>query len=63
MLAALDAPVSGLPFHIPLLDYCAGAPEWLSGGPFGPEGGLMATVAITAALFGTMRWAQREEIV
>jgi membrane protease YdiL (CAAX protease family) len=63
MLAALDAPVSGLPFNIPLLDYCAGAPDWLSGGSFGPEGGLMATVAITAALFVTMRWAQREETV
>ena len=59
-LAALDAPVSGLPFDIPLLDYCAGDPVWLSGGRFGPEGGLMATVAITAALLVTMRWARRE---
>ena len=63
MLAALDSPVSGLPFDIPLLDYCAGAPDWLSGGRFGPEGGLMATVAITAALFVTMRWAQQKEVV
>jgi CAAX protease family protein len=59
-LAVLDAPVSGLPFDIPLLDYCAGAPDWLSGGRFGPEGGLMATVAITAALLVTMRWARKE---
>jgi len=59
-LAALDAPVSGLPFDIPLLDYCAGDPVWLSGGGFGPEGGLMATVAITAALLVTMRWARKE---
>jgi len=59
-LAALDAPVSGLPFDIPLLDYCAGDPVWLSGGRFGPEGGLMATVAITAALLVTMRWARKE---
>ncbi len=59
-LAALDAPVSGLPFDIPLLDFCAGAPAWLSGGRFGPEGGLMATVAITIALLVTMRWAQKE---
>jgi membrane protease YdiL (CAAX protease family) len=59
-LAALDAPVSGLPFDIPLLDYCAGDPVWLSGGRFGPEGGLIATFAITAALLVTVRWARRE---
>jgi membrane protease YdiL (CAAX protease family) len=59
-LAALDAPVSGLPFDIPLLDYYAGNPVWLSGGRFGPEGGLMATVAITAALLVTLRWTRKE---
>jgi hypothetical protein len=59
-LAALDAPVSGLPFDIPLLDYCAGHPDWLSGGRFGPEGGLMGTVAITVALLVTLRWARKE---
>jgi membrane protease YdiL (CAAX protease family) len=61
-LAALDAPVSGLPFDIPLLDYCAGDPVWLSGGRFGPEGGLMATVAITAALLVALRWTRRESL-
>ncbi|MGH7508740.1 MAG: lysostaphin resistance A-like protein [Gemmatimonadales bacterium] len=59
-LAALDAPVSGLPFDIPLLDYCAGDPVWLSGGQFGPEGGLMATVAITIALLVALRWSRKE---
>ena len=59
-LAALDAPVSGLPFDLPYLDYCAGDPVWLSGGRFGPEGGLIATIAITAALLVTVRWARRE---
>ena len=48
-LAALDAPVSGLPFRIPLLDYHPAAPAWVSGGAFGPEGGLAATVALTLA--------------
>jgi membrane protease YdiL (CAAX protease family) len=48
-LAALDAPVSGLPFRIPWLDYVASGPVWLTGGAFGPEGGLAATGALTAA--------------
>jgi uncharacterized protein len=59
-LAALDAPVSGLPFKIPWIDYRAGDPIWLSGGRFGPEGGLLGTAAITAALLITARWAQKE---
>jgi len=59
-LAALDAPVSGLPFTIPFLDYCAGYPDWLSGGRFGPEGGLTGTIAITIALLVTWRWARKE---
>jgi membrane protease YdiL (CAAX protease family) len=50
VLAALDTPVSGVPFDIPFLDYSAGAPTWLTGGAFGPEGGLAATVALTAAI-------------
>jgi membrane protease YdiL (CAAX protease family) len=59
-LAALDAPVSGMPFKIPLLDYHAGNPTWVSGGPFGPEGGVLATVALTAALFVALRWSREE---
>jgi membrane protease YdiL (CAAX protease family) len=59
-LAALDAPVSGLPFSIPWIDYQAGNPVWLSGGRFGPEGGLLATAAITAALLATVRWAGKD---
>lgn len=48
-LAALDAPVSGLPFRIPFLDYDPGGPPWLTGGRFGPEGGLTATLALSLA--------------
>jgi membrane protease YdiL (CAAX protease family) len=59
-LAALDAPVSGLPFRIPLLDYHAGDPVWLSGGQFGPEGGLVATLALAVAIAVTVRWAGKE---
>ncbi|MGH7534126.1 MAG: lysostaphin resistance A-like protein, partial [Gemmatimonadales bacterium] len=59
-LAALDAPVSGLPFRIPFLDYHPGDPAWLSGGQFGPEGGLLATLAITGALLIAARWTRKE---
>jgi membrane protease YdiL (CAAX protease family) len=57
MLAALDAPVSGIPFRIPLLDYEAGDPAWLTGGRFGPEGGLSSTLALTIAVLVARRWA------
>lgn len=45
-LAGLAAPVSGLPLPMPWLDYAPGGPAWLTGGPFGPEGGLLATLAL-----------------
>lgn len=48
-LAVLAAPVSGLPFEVPWLDYRAGSPVWLSGGDFGPEGGLLATAVLGGA--------------
>jgi membrane protease YdiL (CAAX protease family) len=59
-LACLDAPVSGLPFRIPLLDYHSGGPTWLTGGSFGPEGGLAATAALTAAIIVAQRWARKD---
>lgn len=58
-LAALGAPVSGLPFEIPYVDYTMGRPDWLTGGRFGPEGGLLSTLAITAAIVLVGRWIQR----
>jgi len=57
ILAALDTPVSGVPFRIPFLDYEAGDPAWLTGGRFGPEGGLSATIALTIAVLVARRWA------
>lgn len=48
-LAALGAPVSGLAFTLPMLDYVMGSPEWLTGGTFGPEGGVIATVIVGTA--------------
>lgn len=59
MLAALDAPVSGHAFAIPMIDYLPGEPTWLTGGSFGPEGGLLASFAIGLASFAA--WRRREE--
>ena len=60
MLAALDAPVSGVPFRIPLIDYEPGTPTWLTGGAFGPEGGLASTLALTIAVLVARRWAGKD---
>ena len=60
MLAALDAPVSGVPFRIPFIDYEPGEPTWLTGGAFGPEGGLASTLALTIAVLVARRWAGKD---
>ncbi len=41
-----DAPVSGFAFDVPGVDYVPGARWWIDGGRFGPEGGLVGTVAL-----------------
>ena len=59
-LAAADAPVSGMPVAIPFIDHHAGTPAWLTGGSFGPEGGLTATIAILAATVVAARWMRKD---
>jgi uncharacterized protein len=59
-LAALAAPVSGLPFDIPYIDYRMGDPGWLTGGAFGPEGGLLATLALTVTVVLVAQWIRKE---
>jgi hypothetical protein len=49
-LAIADAPVSGLSFDLPGLDFVTGAPAWVTGGAFGPEGGVVASVVMLIAL-------------
>lgn len=58
-LAILAAPVSGLPFLLPGLDYLPGSPPWLSGGTFGPEGGVIATAVLFLATVVAMRFTER----
>ena len=58
-LAILAAPVSGIPFLLPGIDYMPGSPRWLSGGTFGPEGGLIATVLLVLATLVAARFTER----
>jgi len=60
-LAVLGAAVSGLPFDVPSLDYEAGGPEWLTGGQFGPEGGMLATLILTLAVVVAARHVRSTE--
>jgi membrane protease YdiL (CAAX protease family) len=45
-----EAPVSGLTFDLPLVDYAPGGHAWIDGGAFGPEGGLVGTVVLLAGM-------------
>jgi membrane protease YdiL (CAAX protease family) len=46
-----DAPVSGFVFHVPVVEYTPGNHAWVDGGAFGPEGGIVATIALLAGSF------------
>jgi len=59
-LAVSGAAVSGVPFDIPAVDYLPGGPGWLTGGSFGPEGGLLATLALGAGTMIAVRWARKD---
>jgi membrane protease YdiL (CAAX protease family) len=43
-----DAPVSGYILHVPVVEYTPGSHAWVDGGMFGPEGGIVATIALLA---------------
>lgn len=55
MAALFDLPVSGLSFDVPGYDLRAVGPRIVTGGPFGPEAGLLATVASGAAIAWLLR--------
>ena len=60
-LAASAASVSGLPFDIPWIDFRPGSPAWLTGGSFGPEGGLLATAVLAVGAAVAIRWRHFQE--
>jgi membrane protease YdiL (CAAX protease family) len=49
-LALLGAPVSGMRFGPPQAVYHPGSHAWFDGGAFGPEGGLVGTIAIATGM-------------
>jgi uncharacterized protein len=55
MAAVLHVPVSGLPFATPGYKAVVTGPAWLTGGAWGPEGGIVAALV----LGGAALWANR----
>lgn len=60
MSAVLEFPVSGLRRDVPLYDEVSVGPRWFTGGDFGPEGGVAATVVIVllTLLLLRARWVR-----
>ncbi len=50
MAALLHAPVSGLPVATPDYRVADSGPDWLTGGGWGPEGGIAAALGMSVAL-------------
>lgn len=59
MAAVLHVPVSGLPFATPGYRAVVNGPEWVTGGPWGPEGGAVAALILLAAAGANYRASLR----
>ncbi|HUL04024.1 MAG TPA: CPBP family intramembrane glutamic endopeptidase [Gemmatimonadales bacterium] len=57
-----NAPVSGYDLAIPGAHYSPGRWEWLDGGLFGPEGGVVGTIAIGIGVALFLRQARRRAV-
>lgn len=61
MTSLLDLPVSGITaLETPLYEPSIGGPAWVTGGAFGPEGGIVASLAFVAALVVVLRMPRPE---
>lgn len=61
MAAVLHVPVSGLPFATPGYRAVVSGPDWLTGGSWGPEGGVVAALVLGgAAAWGG--WSTRRPV-
>lgn len=56
MASLLDLPVSGLTLETPLYEPVVRGPEWITGGAFGPESGIVGTLAFGGALAVILAW-------
>ncbi|HEX7091608.1 MAG TPA: CPBP family intramembrane glutamic endopeptidase [Longimicrobiales bacterium] len=62
MGSVLDLPVSGLQtLNTPLYEPVVSGPPWITGGNFGPEGGLVGSAAFALALLAVARLPTLEE--
>jgi membrane protease YdiL (CAAX protease family) len=61
MAVPLHAPVSGLRFESPDYRTVSAGPEWVTGGAWGPEGGIAAVVGMLACLSYLYARRRREE--
>jgi hypothetical protein len=52
MSAGFHTAVSGLPFGTPRYRLVDSGPDWLSGGAWGPEGGVIAAVGMIGTFAG-----------
>jgi membrane protease YdiL (CAAX protease family) len=61
MAVPLHAPVSGLRFESPDYRTVDAGPDWITGGAWGPEGGLAAVLGMLACLYYLYARRRREE--
>jgi CAAX protease family protein len=61
MAVPLHAPVSGMRFEAPDYRTVSAGPEWITGGAWGPEGGLAAVLGMLAGLAYLYTRRRREE--
>jgi hypothetical protein len=61
MAVPLHAPVSGLRFEAPDYRTVSAGPDWVTGGAWGPEGGLAAVLGMLAGLAYLYTRRRREE--